>query len=280
MALETGTYVDDLTITNPTSGDPKSQGDDHLRLVKTVLRNTFAGFTGAVVVTGTDGGSANAYTLTPVTPLAGYVTRTLYIFSPNANNTGASTLNVSALGVRSIKSVSGAALVADDLVSGNVYVGVDDGTNINLVAPTKNYIDGFAPLASPAFTGTPTAPTAAVGTSTTQIATTAFAAALAFSSALPAQTGNSGKFVTTDGTSASWGDINDRTDTVITAADEIIFGDVTDSNLMKKDTVQGILDLSPVTLTNSVTLTNKELSDGTTFTGGALAMLEAISLYF
>lgn len=32
----------------------------------------------------------------------------------------------------------------------------------------------LAPLASPAFTGTPTAPTAAVGTNTTQIATTAF----------------------------------------------------------------------------------------------------------
>ena len=34
-----------------------------------------------------------------------------------------------------------------------------------------------APLASPAFTGTPTAPTAAAGTTTTQIATTAFVAA-------------------------------------------------------------------------------------------------------
>ena len=36
----------------------------------------------------------------------------------------------------------------------------------------------YAPLASPALTGTPTAPTAAVGTNTTQIATTAFASAL------------------------------------------------------------------------------------------------------
>ena len=41
------------------------------------------------------------------------------------------------------------------------------------------------------------------------------------------------------------GAINDKTDTVITAADEIIFGDVTDSNNLKKDTVQGILDLVP-----------------------------------
>ena len=42
------------------------------------------------------------------------------------------------------------------------------------------------------------------------------------------------------------GAINERTDTVITAADEIIFGDVTDSNNLKKDTVQGILDLQKI----------------------------------
>ena len=58
--------------------------------------------------------------------------------------------------------------------------------------------------ASPALTGTPTAPTAAAGTNTTQIATTAYVVGTAFSSALPGQGGNAGKFVTTDGTTASW----------------------------------------------------------------------------
>lgn len=61
-----------------------------------------------------------------------------------------------------------------------------------------------ADIASPTFTGTPAAPTAAAGTATTQIATTAFVSSTAFSAALPSQTGNSGKFVTTDGTNASW----------------------------------------------------------------------------
>ena len=55
-----------------------------------------------------------------------------------------------------------------------------------------------------ALTGVPTAPTAATGTNTTQIATTEFVRTAAFNSALPAQTGNSGKFVTTDGSNASW----------------------------------------------------------------------------
>ena len=43
-----------------------------------------------------------------------------------------------------------------------------------LGAATKAYADLKAPLASPTFTGVPAAPTAAVGTSTTQLATTAF----------------------------------------------------------------------------------------------------------
>lgn len=71
----------------------------------------------------------------------------------------------------------------------------------------QTQLDAKAALASPALTGTPTAPTAAAGTSSTQIATTAFVAGTAFASALPAQAGNSGKFVTTDGTTASWAEI-------------------------------------------------------------------------
>lgn len=42
------------------------------------------------------------------------------------------------------------------------------------IADIDTRIDAKAPLASPALTGTPTAPTAAAGTNTTQVATTAF----------------------------------------------------------------------------------------------------------
>jgi hypothetical protein len=62
----------------------------------------------------------------------------------------------------------------------------------------------LALTADPAFTGVPTAPTAVAGSSTTQLATTAFVTSTAFTTALPGQTGNAGKFVTTDGSSASW----------------------------------------------------------------------------
>lgn len=41
MGLETGTYISDLVTTNPISTDAKSVGDDHLRLLKSVLKTTF-----------------------------------------------------------------------------------------------------------------------------------------------------------------------------------------------------------------------------------------------
>jgi len=42
MALETATYVSDLVTTNPIGAtDKRSQGDDHLRLLKSVLKATF-----------------------------------------------------------------------------------------------------------------------------------------------------------------------------------------------------------------------------------------------
>lgn len=40
MGLETGTYIDDLVITNPLGTDDRSTADDHMRLIKKVLKNT------------------------------------------------------------------------------------------------------------------------------------------------------------------------------------------------------------------------------------------------
>src|SRR5882757_881566 len=41
MGLETATYVSGLTESWPLAGELKSQGDDHLRLIKGTLKNTF-----------------------------------------------------------------------------------------------------------------------------------------------------------------------------------------------------------------------------------------------
>ena len=43
MALETGSHIDDLVATNPTSSDPLHQIDEHLRLIKDVIKATLPG---------------------------------------------------------------------------------------------------------------------------------------------------------------------------------------------------------------------------------------------
>ena len=58
---------------------------------------------------------------------------------------------------------------------GDIYAECDASSANGKKVATENYVQtNFAPLASPALTGIPTAPTAAAGTNTTQIATTAF----------------------------------------------------------------------------------------------------------
>lgn len=49
MSLESATYISQLNTANPTGSDPKSEGDDHLRLVKSTLRNTFPNFGAAAL---------------------------------------------------------------------------------------------------------------------------------------------------------------------------------------------------------------------------------------
>lgn len=51
MGLEAGTFISDLVDTNPIGGDPKAQGDDHIRLLKQTLKGTFPNLNGAVNAT-------------------------------------------------------------------------------------------------------------------------------------------------------------------------------------------------------------------------------------
>jgi hypothetical protein len=168
MSLETGDYINDLNPSNPGVNDPKSQGDDHIRLIKEALTNSIAGFAGPVIVGGTDTGSANAYLLAADIPA--YVANTVVVWKPSNANTGASTININSLGTRSIKQIDGTALAANDLTTGAYVAMVDTGSEYRLLTVTKNYVDQ-----------------------------------LAFSSVLPAQTDNAGKALITDGSTAAWG---------------------------------------------------------------------------
>ena len=46
MSIETANFISELVPTNPLAGDPISQGDDHIRMIKSTLQKTFPGADG------------------------------------------------------------------------------------------------------------------------------------------------------------------------------------------------------------------------------------------
>ena len=54
MALESGTYISQLNSSNPTTSDDVAEGDDHLRLIKAVLKNQFSGLTGTTAISSSE----------------------------------------------------------------------------------------------------------------------------------------------------------------------------------------------------------------------------------
>jgi len=97
---------------------------------------------------------------------------------------------------RGTKTIAGAPLEA---VWGTISGDITDQADLQNALSQKVSAD------SPDLTGTPTAPTPSLGVSTNQIATTKFVNdSISSAGLLPSQTGQSGKFLTTDGTNASW----------------------------------------------------------------------------
>jgi Phage Tail Collar Domain len=82
-----------------------------------------------------DTGTANAYVISPSPAALSYVAGGSYAFLSANANTGASTLNVSSLGTKSIKNPAGGALVTGDILANQIVVVTYDGTNFQMVSP-------------------------------------------------------------------------------------------------------------------------------------------------
>lgn len=79
-----------------------------------------------------DTGSADAYAIAPSPAISAYVAYQVFRFVAANDNTGASTLNVNGLGVKSIKKPDGSALEAGNIQAGGTYQVTYDGTNFVL----------------------------------------------------------------------------------------------------------------------------------------------------
>jgi hypothetical protein len=92
----------------------------------------------AGAISGSTTGSANAYVFTPSPAVAAYTAGMSFVLKANFSNTGAATLNVSALGAIAIKKYGSVALVANDILSGQEFQVTYDGTNFQLQSPVGN----------------------------------------------------------------------------------------------------------------------------------------------
>lgn len=103
-----------------------------------------------------DTGTANAYAIAPSPAITAYVTGQIFSFKALNANTTTSTLNVSALGAKTIKYPGGANLQANSIIAGQLVVVEYDGTNFQMVSvPAYGPVDTQTFLAS----GTWTKPT-------------------------------------------------------------------------------------------------------------------------
>ena len=79
MGLETGSTISSFITSNPTSSDPVNQGDDHLRLIKSVLQAQFPGSGGlgyatAITTTEAEINSLHTGSISTILPtISGYV---------------------------------------------------------------------------------------------------------------------------------------------------------------------------------------------------------------
>ena len=121
------------------------------------------------IITGTEGEpDPEQSTADRLTWLTSYILAGEGITIDEDPDTGAITLNASA---------SGASAWADITGKPSTFPPDAHTQAISTITDLQTALDGKAPLASPALTGTPTVPTATGGTNTTQAASTAFVAA-------------------------------------------------------------------------------------------------------
>lgn len=100
-------------------------------------------------VFGAAGGTANALTATlspiPTALSAGLVVNLIIA----TTNTGAATLNLNGLGIKTIVRPNGDSLVQGDLLAGRMRTFIYDGTNFQLAASPQSTVGGFATYNTP-----------------------------------------------------------------------------------------------------------------------------------
>ena len=131
MGLETGTYIDSLNTSNPGATDSVAQGDDHIRLLKSTIKNTFPNITGAMTATHTelnllDGCTANTTELNYVDIATLGTVEASKAVTADANKDITGIRNLTVTGTITNSSIIS---LSDVYPVGSIYINASDGTN-------------------------------------------------------------------------------------------------------------------------------------------------------
>lgn len=86
------------------------------------------------IMFGIDGGSTDDYAISVGASIDALVEGMIFVFKPNTNNTGASTLNINALGAVAIKKNGNTDVATGDILANKMAIVVFDGTNFQLLS--------------------------------------------------------------------------------------------------------------------------------------------------
>lgn len=148
----TKAYVDSVAISGAPNATTSVKGIVQIPTQAQVDAKTATGSTGAsLTITPAnqrstlesdyvaDTGAADAYVITPSPAISAYTTGQIFSFKATNANTTTSTLNVNALGAKTIKRIDGATnLQAGDIAAGQIITVEYDGTNMQMQSPAVN----------------------------------------------------------------------------------------------------------------------------------------------
>jgi hypothetical protein len=189
MALETGENINNLVPANPPAGDPVSQGDDHLRLIKKVIQQSFpsvnqgsnpviasttapsliiadgAGYAGSKGSQGLVWHDLTTNTLKinkSTTAVADWITLAISPLTSNSVDVNAGTVDGAVIGGATPAAITGTTLTGSTslaLATGATVTGVDNGalgSSATLLATQgaiKTYVDAQVTAADLDFEG-------------------------------------------------------------------------------------------------------------------------------
>jgi hypothetical protein len=153
--LATKKYVDDTAIAGAPNATTTVKGIVEIATQAEVDAKTAIGGTGASLVPTpalarstllsdyvADTGAANAYVITPSPAITAYTAGQIFSFKAANTNTTTSTLNVNALGAKTINKLNGAtALAVGDIVAGQIVTVEYDGTVFQMISPAATTVE-------------------------------------------------------------------------------------------------------------------------------------------